>query len=98
MSGFENGREPSVSLAKVLETRFRGDIRFRGQAYVSGERVEITHVTEERVYGVVHDGQEFQTQLSREESRLVTFCTWMFFCCTSLILTVTTFRVCFTGL
>ncbi len=64
-----------MSLAKVLETRFRGDIRFRGQAYVSGERVEITHVTEERVYGVVHDGQEFQTQLSREESRLVTFCT-----------------------
>lgn len=64
-----------MSLAKVMETRFRGDVRFRGQAYVSGERVEITHVTEERVYGVVHDGQEFQTQLSREESRLVTFCT-----------------------
>ena len=64
-----------MSLAKVLESRFRGDVRFRGQAYVSGERVEITHVTEERIYGVVHDGQEFQTQLSREESQLVTFCT-----------------------
>ncbi|MFP6765487.1 MAG: helicase SNF2, partial [Planctomycetaceae bacterium] len=64
-----------MSLAKVLESRFRGDVRFRGQAYVSGERVEITHVTEERVYGVVHDGQEFQTQLSREDSQLVTFCT-----------------------
>ena len=64
-----------MSLAKVLESRFRGDIRFRGQAYVASERVEITHVTDERVYGVVHDGQEFQTQLSREESRLATFCT-----------------------
>jgi len=64
-----------VSLSKVLESRFRGDIRHRGAAYISAERVEISHVTEDRVYGVVHDSQEFQTQLSREESALVTFCT-----------------------
>ena len=64
-----------MSLSKVLETRFRGDIRFRGQAYVQKERVEITHVTEDRVYGVVHDAQEFQTQLARTETDLVCFCT-----------------------
>ena len=64
-----------MSLSRVLESRFRGDIRFRGQAYVSAERVEITHVTEDRLYGVVHDSEEFQTQLSREESTIIPFCT-----------------------
>ena len=64
-----------MSLSRVLESRFRGDIRFRGQAYVSAERVEITHVTADRLYGVVHDAEEFQTQLSREESSIVPFCT-----------------------
>ena len=64
-----------VSLIKVMEPRFRGDIRFRGAAYVQGERVEITHVTDDRLYGVVHDGDEFQTQLSRDETQVVPFCT-----------------------
>jgi superfamily II DNA or RNA helicase len=64
-----------VSFSKVLEPRFRGDIRFRGAAYVQGERVEITHVTTEHVYGVVQDGQEFQTQLSRSENQITPFCT-----------------------
>jgi superfamily II DNA or RNA helicase len=64
-----------VSLSRVLESRFRGDIRFRGAAYVQNERVEIAHVTPDRVYGVVSDTEEFQTQLSRTESQLVTFCT-----------------------
>ncbi len=64
-----------MSLIKVMEPRFRGDIRFRGAAYVQSERVEITHVTDDRLYGVVHDGDEFQTQLSREETQLIPFCT-----------------------
>lgn len=64
-----------MSLIKVMEPRFRGDIRFRGAAYVQGERVEITHVTDDRLYGVVHDGDEFQTQLSRDETQVVPFCT-----------------------
>jgi superfamily II DNA or RNA helicase len=64
-----------VSLIKVMEPRFRGDIRFRGAAYVQGERVEITHVTDDRLYGVVHDGDEFQTQLSRDDAQIVPFCT-----------------------
>ena len=64
-----------MSLIKVMEPRFRGDIRFRGAAYVQSERVEITHVTDDRLYGVVHDGDEFQTQLSRDDAQLVPFCT-----------------------
>jgi superfamily II DNA or RNA helicase len=64
-----------VSLIKVMEPRFRGDIRFRGAAYVQAERVEITHVTDDRLYGVVHDGDEFQTQLSREDAQMIPFCT-----------------------
>lgn len=64
-----------MSLIKVMESRFRGDIRFRGAAYVQSERVEITHVTSDRLYGVVHDGDEFQTQLSRDDSQMVPFCT-----------------------
>jgi hypothetical protein len=58
-----------------MEPRFRGDIRFRGAAYVLSERVEITHVTDDRLYGVVHDGDEFQTQLSRDDAQMVAFCT-----------------------
>ncbi len=64
-----------MSLIKVMEPRFRGDIRFRGAAYVQSERVEITHVTDDRLYGVVHDGDEFQTQLSRDDTQMVPFCT-----------------------
>lgn len=64
-----------MSLIKVMEPRFRGDIRFRGAAYVQSERVEITHVTDDRLYGVVHDGDEFQTQLSRDDAQMVPFCT-----------------------
>ena len=64
-----------MSLIKVMEPRFRGDIRFRGAAYVQAERVEITHVTDDRLYGVVHDGDEFQTQLSREDTQMIPFCT-----------------------
>lgn len=64
-----------MSFSKVLETRFRGDIRFRGAAYVQSERVEVTHVTTEHLYGVVQDGQEFQTQLARTESQITAFCT-----------------------
>lgn len=64
-----------MSLSKILESRFRGDIRFRGAAYLQDSRVEITHVTAERLYGVVQDGGEFQTQLSRSEATLQMFCT-----------------------
>ena len=63
-----------MSLTSILESKFRGDIRFRGQAYVKAERVAITRVTAEELFGVVQDGTEFQTQLTRKEDALLMTC------------------------
>ncbi|HET6424754.1 MAG TPA: DEAD/DEAH box helicase [Planctomycetaceae bacterium] len=57
-----------MTLAELLEGKFRGDVRFRGAAYLEAERVSITRVTSEHVFGVVRDGVEYQTQVSRQES------------------------------
>lgn len=64
-----------MSLSKVLESKFRADVRYRGAAFHSTDKVEITHVTEDHVFGVVHDGAEYQTQLARTETTLTPFCT-----------------------
>ncbi|MEX0717701.1 MAG: SNF2-related protein [Planctomycetaceae bacterium] len=63
-----------MTLAEVLEDRFRGDIRFRGAAYLQAERVAITRVTPDEVFAVVRDGVEHQTHLRREDERLQMFC------------------------
>ncbi len=63
-----------MTLAELLESKFRGDVRFRGAAYLEAERVSITRVTPEHVFGVVRDGVEYQTQLSRHESGLKLAC------------------------
>jgi superfamily II DNA or RNA helicase len=63
-----------MTLAQVLEGQFRGDIRFRGAAYLKAERVSITRVTPEQVYAVVQDGVDYQTQLSREGNDLKMHC------------------------
>jgi len=63
-----------VSLAKLMEDKFRGDIRFRGAAYLQAERVAITRVTPDHVFGAVRDGVEFHTQLSRQNGDLRMFC------------------------
>jgi len=59
-----------VTLAEILENRFRGDIRLRGEAYLKAERVAITHVSEKTILGSVRDGAEYQTQLSRAKGDL----------------------------
>jgi superfamily II DNA or RNA helicase len=64
-----------MMLAQVLEGQFRGDIRFRGAAYLKAERVSITRVTPEIVFAVVQDGVDYQTQLSREGNELRMHCT-----------------------
>ncbi|MBI3862911.1 MAG: DEAD/DEAH box helicase [Planctomycetia bacterium] len=64
-----------MTLAQVLEGQFRGDIRFRGAAYLKAERVSITRVTPEHVFAVVSDGVDYQTQLTREGSELRLHCT-----------------------
>jgi len=63
-----------VSLAQLFESKFRGDIRFRGQAYLQAERVAIIRVSEDDVFGVVRDGVEYATQLSRQNNELRMFC------------------------
>ncbi len=64
-----------MSLAQVLQGKFRGDVRFRGQAYLQAERVAVTRVTSDHLYAVVRDGVEYQTQLSRLNGDLKMFCT-----------------------
>ena len=63
-----------MSLSELLESRFRGDIRFRGVAYLKAERVSLTRISPDHVFGLVRDGVEYQTHLSREEGRLRMFC------------------------
>jgi superfamily II DNA or RNA helicase len=63
-----------VTLAELLESRFRGDIRFRGEAYLKAERVAITHVSEESIFGAVRDGAEYHTQLARKNGDLKLLC------------------------
>jgi superfamily II DNA or RNA helicase len=64
-----------MTLSEFLEGKFRGDIRYRGSAYVQAERVAIAQVTAEQVMGVVRDGTEYRTQLSRDGDELRMFCT-----------------------
>ena len=64
-----------MSLAALFESKFRGDIRFRGQAYLDADRVSITRVLPDHVFAVVRDGDEYQTQLTRQEGDLRMFCT-----------------------
>lgn len=63
-----------MKLAHLLEENFRGDIRFRGEAYIKKEQIEIVRVTADALFAVVMDGAEFQTQLQREEGELKLFC------------------------
>ena len=63
-----------MSLARLLEGQFRGDIRFRGAAYLEAERVEVARVTPEELFGVVRDGAEYETHLSRQNGDLNMYC------------------------
>ena len=63
-----------MTLSELLEEKFRGDVRFRGAAYLKAERVAVTRVTQDRVLGIVRDGVEYQTQLAREGNALKLYC------------------------
>ncbi|MGE3316077.1 MAG: SNF2-related protein, partial [Planctomycetaceae bacterium] len=63
-----------MTLSDLLESRFRGDIRFRGAAYLKAERVAITRVSPDNLFAVVRDGIEYQTQLSRVDGALRMYC------------------------
>jgi superfamily II DNA or RNA helicase len=63
-----------MTLSELLEGKFRGDIRFRGAAYIQAERVSVIRVTADHLFAVVRDGVEFQTQISRDEGSLRMTC------------------------
>ncbi len=80
MRNYENatangGRNAGMGITTLLEPKFRGDIRFRGAAYIKAERVTITHVTTERVSAVVNDGVGYETLLDRGDGELQMYCT-----------------------
>jgi superfamily II DNA or RNA helicase len=64
-----------MTLAQLLEGRFRGDVRFRGAEYLKTERVTISDVTADRIAGVIRDGAEFETELLRVNDDLRLRCT-----------------------
>ena len=66
-----NGR---MTLADMLEKQFRPDLRFRGAGYLKAERVALRRITTDRVYGVVRDGVDYQTQLDRSEGKFAKHC------------------------
>jgi len=63
-----------MTLAEQFVGKFRADVRFRGEAYLKAERVSIMRVTADQVAGLVRDGVEYETQLSREEGQLKMYC------------------------
>ena len=64
-----------MTLAELLEKQFRPDLRFRGDGYFADDRVALRRVTPDRVYGVVRDGVDYQTQLDRSDGKLGKHCT-----------------------
>ncbi|MFO0429351.1 MAG: DEAD/DEAH box helicase [Planctomyces sp.] len=64
-----------MTLAELLQNRFRADLRHRGAAYVEAERIALVRVTPENVFAVVQDGAEFQTQLRYQPDDIAMFCT-----------------------
>ncbi len=63
-----------MSLADMMESQFRADVRFRGAAYWQAGRVHITHVTPDDIYAVVRDGAEHQIHIHRTETELELHC------------------------
>ena len=69
------GGNARMGLSTLLEPKFRGDIRFRGAAYIKAERVTITRVTVDQIFAVVRDGVGFETHLDRSNGELQMYCT-----------------------
>ena len=65
-----------MGITTLMEPKFRGDIRYRGAAYIKAERVTITHVTVDRISAVVSDGVGFETHIDRSNGEeLQMYCT-----------------------
>ena len=64
-----------MTLAELLQNRFRADLRHRGAAYIEAERISLVRITPENVFAVVQDGAEIQTQLRYQQDDIAMFCT-----------------------
>ena len=64
-----------MTLAELLQNRFRADLRHRGAAYIEAERITLVRVTPENVFAIVQDGAEYQTQLRYQPDDVSMFCT-----------------------
>ncbi len=64
-----------MTLAELLQNRFRADLRHRGAAYIEAERISLVRVTPDNVFAVVQDGAEYQTQLRYQPDDISMFCT-----------------------
>ncbi|MFO1019942.1 MAG: DEAD/DEAH box helicase [Planctomycetales bacterium] len=74
-TGIVYKEESSMRLAQFLESRFRGDIRFRGEQYIKKEQVFIMDISPDDLHGEVRDGLGYRTHLHREENDLRMSCT-----------------------
>lgn len=63
-----------MTLAEQFASKFRADVRFRGEAYLKAERVSLMRITADQIAGLVRDGVEYETQLSREDGQLKMYC------------------------
>lgn len=58
-----------MTLAELLENRFRADTRFRGASYISEDCVTVSHVTVAEIQVTVDDEDEFDTIIRRQEEK-----------------------------
>ena len=63
-----------MSLSSQLECKFRADILLRGEAYLKAEKVTVTRITADELFGVVKDGTEIQTRLTFRNDTLSMTC------------------------
>ncbi|MBW3540900.1 MAG: DEAD/DEAH box helicase [Planctomycetes bacterium] len=64
-----------MTLADLYENEFRGDVRFRGEAFLEAERVSVIDVATDRFVASVRDGEDYEARLVREGERLQMSCT-----------------------
>ncbi len=57
-----------MTLAELLENRFRADTRFRGASFISDDCVTVAHVTSAEIQVTVEDDREFEILIRRPDS------------------------------
>ena len=63
-----------MTLADLLQKKFRADLRFRGDGYFKADKVELLTVTPDRVAALVQEGAGYRTELDRTGGELRLSC------------------------